>query len=243
MDASLSLGLKLALLGAGVGLLWDLIAMAIVQGDVRAVARCEACGARVGWTARWRACPVCGHRPRRPWVLAGLLAGVSALLPWIGRWPVLALWPVTACFMLHAVIDWDARLVYIPLVAVSLLLCGVIGVGMHGWARTAWGLVGGAVLMLLLYILGMGFVRWRGLGDEPGLGFGDVWLAALVGVVLGWPGVIAGLFLGAMLAGVYALGLVLYHAVRHRRWIGEHPIPYGPFLLLGAWLLLLGKGG
>ncbi len=243
MDARVTISLLLFVLGGLAGLLLDGVASMVLQGTGRALTHCERCGARLGWAARWRRCPYCGHRPRRPWVMAGLLALVSAGLPWVGRWPVLALWPVTACFFLHAVIDWEDRLVYTPLVSVAILACGAIGAHMHGLWATLMGLLVGVGGMGLLYGLGVLFVRWRGLGDEPGLGFGDVWLGGLVGVVLGWPGVMAGLILGTMLAGVYALGVVLYHALWHRRWVGEQPIPYGPFLLLGAWLLLLGKGG
>ncbi|NPA07249.1 MAG: hypothetical protein GXO54_07625 [Chloroflexi bacterium] len=234
MDARVMTSLFLLLLGGLAGLLLDGVATVILRATWQGLTHCERCGARLGWTARWRRCPHCGHWPRRPWVMAGLLALVSAGLPWLGRWPVLALWPVTACFFLHAVIDWEDRLVYTPLVSVAILICGAIGVWMHGLASTLLGLLIGAGGMGVLYGLGVLFVRWRGLGD--------VWLGGLVGVVLGWPGVIAGLTLGTMLAGLYALGVVLYYALRHRQWVGEQPIPYGPFLLLGAWLLLLGQG-
>lgn len=68
---------------------------------------------------------------------------------------------------------------------------------------------------------------------RPGeLGFGDVKLAAVLGLLLGWIGwghVVVGAFLGFGLAGLYAMVLLIArHA--HRR----SQIPFGPFLLAGA---------
>ncbi|WP_347060452.1 prepilin peptidase [Blastococcus sp. HT6-30] len=72
------------------------------------------------------------------------------------------------------------------------------------------------------------------------LGFGDVKLLGLLGLVLGWFGwgvLLAGVFLG-LLAG--ALGSVALLATRRAGW--RTSVPFGPPLLVGAVLALLVGG-
>jgi leader peptidase (prepilin peptidase)/N-methyltransferase len=68
------------------------------------------------------------------------------------------------------------------------------------------------------------------------LGRGDVKLLALLGVVLGWSG--WGVLLGGVFAGllVGALGSVLLVAVGRAGW--RTRVPFGPPLLVGAYLAL-----
>jgi leader peptidase (prepilin peptidase)/N-methyltransferase len=78
--------------------------------------------------------------------------------------------------------------------------------------------------------------------SAPGLG--DVKLAASLGTVLtwfGWRTLIAGGFAGFLLAG--ASGVVL---LASRRATRKQQIPFGPFMIIGAFLVLLawpGAGG
>ncbi|MER3398675.1 MAG: hypothetical protein C4315_03135 [Chloroflexota bacterium] len=67
-----------------------------------------------------------------------------------------------------------------------------------------------------------------------GFGAGDVKLAGLIGLELGLPAALSGLFLGVLLGG---LGALLLLALRARRL--KDPIPYGPFLCAGAAVGLL----
>ena len=69
------------------------------------------------------------------------------------------------------------------------------------------------------------------------VGRGDVKLAGLVGLALGWlgwPSVALGLFAATVLAGLWALGLL----VTRRAARGDR-IAYGPFLLAGTLLAVL----
>ncbi len=72
-----------------------------------------------------------------------------------------------------------------------------------------------------------------------GLGFGDVKLAGLLGGALGWlgaPVVLTGFMVGMTLAGMWALLLL----VTRRASLRAH-IAYGPFLLAGAFVAVLGS--
>ncbi|WNI17478.1 A24 family peptidase [Actinacidiphila sp. ITFR-21] len=77
--------------------------------------------------------------------------------------------------------------------------------------------------------------------NPAGMGFGDVKLAPTLGLALGWygwPAVVAGTFAGFLLAAVTGLALVAA-----RRATRRTPIPFGPFMLLGALAGLLFASG
>lgn len=66
-----------------------------------------------------------------------------------------------------------------------------------------------------------------------GMGFGDVKLAGLVGIFLGWAGwgaLIVGAFSAFLLGGLVAIALLLL-----RKATRKSGIPFGPWILVGAW--------
>ena len=66
-----------------------------------------------------------------------------------------------------------------------------------------------------------------------GMGFGDVKLAGLVGIFLGWAGwgaLIVGAFSAFLLGGLVAITLLLL-----RKATRKSGIPFGPWILVGAW--------
>ncbi|MDN4643473.1 prepilin peptidase [Arthrobacter sp. PsM3] len=70
-----------------------------------------------------------------------------------------------------------------------------------------------------------------------GMGFGDVKLAGLLGMFLGWTGwgpLVVGAFAAFLLGGVYSL--ILLAAGKAGRKSG---IPFGPWMLAGAWIGIL----
>jgi leader peptidase (prepilin peptidase)/N-methyltransferase len=67
-----------------------------------------------------------------------------------------------------------------------------------------------------------------------GFGAGDVKLAGLIGLELGFPAGLSALLLGVLIGGAGALVLL---GLRARRL--KDPIPYGPFLCAGAAVTLL----
>jgi leader peptidase (prepilin peptidase)/N-methyltransferase len=76
--------------------------------------------------------------------------------------------------------------------------------------------------------------------SPEGLGFGDVKLLGLLGLVLGWAGwgmLLAGVFLGLVTG---ALGSLVLVAGRRAGW--RTAVPFGPPLLLGAALALAVSG-
>jgi leader peptidase (prepilin peptidase)/N-methyltransferase len=95
-------------------------------------------------------------------------------------------------------------------------------------------LAGGAALWLFYFLLHAVY--------PPGMGFGDVKLAGVLGMYLGflgWGHVFAGTFAAFMLGGLWSLALLAA-----RRGTLQSAIPFGPFMLAGtaAAMLLLPAG-
>ena len=90
----------------------------------------------------------------------------------------------------------------------------------------AMGLAAG-LLFLLIALLGSAIFK------AEALGFGDVKLALFIGLLLGWPHTFTALFYGVVLAAIGAVAFI----VTHRSMKGT--IAYGPYLALGALLVLL----
>jgi leader peptidase (prepilin peptidase)/N-methyltransferase len=118
-----------------------------------------------------------------------------------------------------------------------------IGISLHGGASTLIGGAFGFGFMLAIYYLGFLFVRFtrrmRGLNltEEDAIGFGDVNLTGIMGLLLGWPGIILGLVFAILLAGLGSLIYLIYKLIRG----GYHPgiaLPYGPFITASIFVLL-----
>ena len=132
-----------------------------------------------------------------------------------------------------ALIDLDThRLpdrIVLPAYAVGgglLLLTGVLEG--DGWALLR-ALIGGASAFLLYLLLGL---------TKPGaMGFGDIKLAGLLGLYLGWAGwsaLAVGVFGGFVIGGIVSVVLLVA-----RRVTRSGGIPFGPSMLAGAWLGLV----
>ena len=110
-----------------------------------------------------------------------------------------------------------------PVLAALLVLSSAASGDWVALGRAGIGLaaLGGMYLALALVVPG-------------GMGLGDVKLAGVLGMVLaylGWGPLAVGAFGAFVLGGTFAIGLVL--AGRARRGSG---IPFGPWMLAGAWL-------
>lgn len=115
----------------------------------------------------------------------------------------------------------------------SMVVMGVIGILLQGQAFDArqglalWlSACAAAAFFMLLYVLTRG----------RGMGLGDVKLAFLLGLLLGYPGIIIGLY-AAFLTGAGA-GVILMMAKR-KTW--KSRVAFGPFLIIGAVITLVWK--
>ena len=146
-------------------------------------------------------------------------------------------------FELVVVIDLEHRLILHPISLVGAGLGFVFGSINHGVLNTLIGGAAGFGTMLILYFLGSLFIKFlsktRGEEiDEVALGFGDVNLAGVIGLLLGWPGVVGGLFLAIILGGIVS-GIFLVIQFIRKRYKALQALPYGPFLVLSTIILLV----
>jgi leader peptidase (prepilin peptidase) / N-methyltransferase len=195
-------------------------------------AGCAACDSRLAWLGRPR-CPGCAVRVGPPpWLLAVLGSAVCAGIAWaLGPRPELVpMLLVGLLGVLLGVIDMAAErlpdVLVLPGVAAVAAALGVIAA-----LTGAWGSWGRAVLAGLAYA-----AAYLILALLPGgqLGLGDVKLALLLGLCLGWfgwPFVVAGILLPWLLNAPVALVLLV------RRRGGS--MPFGPAMLVGAYLTLV----
>lgn len=128
-------------------------------------------------------------------------------------------------FLLVAIVDLETRLIPNVLILPAI---GVAAVSSTIDPRLTWksALVGGAVGFLLFYVIAL---LARG-----GFGAGDVKLAAFIGLVAGFPGVLTGLIVGIIVGGVAAVLLLLTGRASRKTYI-----PYGPFLCIGGWYAMV----
>jgi len=120
-------------------------------------------------------------------------------------------------------------------VAAVLLLGGSVaggGAGLFGVPGLRI-VAGAAALWLFYYLLRAVY--------PPGMGFGDVKLAGVLGLYLGflgWGHVIAGTFAAFLFGGLWSVALLV-----SRRATLKSAIPFGPFMLAGAAAAMLLPAG
>ena len=137
---------------------------------------------------------------------------------------------LAAISVVLALIDLDVHKLPNAIVLPSYLVVGVLfaaAAALSGdWGallRAAVGLAGMWVFYLILALVRPG-----------GMGFGDVKLAGVLGAYLGWLGwgpLAVGAFAGFVLGGLFAIALIVLR--RAKRTSG---IPFGPWMLAGAWV-------
>lgn len=178
----------------------------------------------------WTEPPVDRRSSARTAAVSGATGVLFALvaLRFGGSWEVPAFLAVAAGGMLLALIDLRHRLlpdrVVLPSLCIGLLLLAVAALGEGSWAPLVRALLGAVVLFAAFLVLA--------LISPSGLGMGDVKLAALLGLYLGWLGWDAVAFGAAAGFVVQALLALVLLASRRIGLKGE--LPFGPALLLGA---------
>ncbi len=158
-------------------------------------------------------------------VCGGLLGAATGL-----DWPLLWLVPLTPVAVALSVIDWHTRLlprrVVIPATLAAVAVVTVVGLltgERDALVRALLGMVATRSFFWVLWFL-----------RSAGMGFGDVRLAAPVGLVLGWVGwgaLAVGVWIGFVAFALPALVLVV---VRRDRAMLKKSFPFGPFMVFGA---------
>ncbi len=191
-----------------------------------------------------RRCAHCGRsRTWRAWVVE-ILAIIVTLWLWLAPPARLGFVPgliLLVYFGVVVIVDIEHRLILHPVSLVGAVLALAIGIHLHGLWMTLLGGAAGFGSMWLFYFLGLQFTRlvyrMQGKPLEEGLGFGDVTLSGVLGLLFGWPAIFLALFLGILIGALIGLVYMLLTAL-FRRFKAFATMPYGPFLVASAVILL-----
>lgn len=239
-----------ALFGLVVGSFLNVVIHRVPAGEsiVKPRSRCPHCGTQLAerdnipvlsWLLLRGRCRTCGTAISARYPLIELLTGVLfavVALRFTGDAELPAFLVLTAGLIALSAVDLERfllpnRILYPTLALTSGLLLAAAAVD-GDWRSLRDAALGGLIAFVLLFVIHV--------VSPKGMGFGDVRLAGLLGVALGWLGighVFLGLFLGFLLASLLGVALI---ALRLRS--RKDRLPFGPFLAAGALVAVLVGG-
>lgn len=165
------------------------------------------------------------------WYLSGSLFFKLSQSPFLYIQPVF--WLIVGAFLiavfftdlLHGVIP-DVLLGILGISALIYRSFLVLGAAMQG-KDFAVSILSGIGVSLFFWGL---IVLTRG----KGMGMGDVKLAMVMGIILGWPRILVAVFLSFVLGALVSMFLIIVG----KRKFGQ-TVPFGPFLVAGAFVSLV----
>ena len=206
---------------------------------------CDACQHRLSWLdlfpvfsylfLRGR-CRYCKAKiPQRIfWVELGT-GLLTAFLFWRFGWkPILPVSIVYSSVLIAiAVIDLKHQLILNKIVypfAVIALIVNYFVPNLFSLHNFFFGLIGAAFgLLVFLFAVILSLVIFK----KEGMGWGDVKMATMIGLMVGFPNVIVALFGGIILGGLAAIFLLLF-----KKKTRKDIIPFGDFLSAGTIIAL-----
>lgn len=179
-------------------------------------ARCRSCGARISW--------------RYPIIELATAILFSLAAHRLGPTPDLA----PALLLLGALvvitsIDLDHQIIPDVITLPGIAAGAALSIAIHpsNWLDTVLGIIVGGGLFFVIILASGG-----------GMGGGDMKLGAMLGAFLGWKLVLLAILLGVFTGGAVAVTLLVTGSKGRK-----DPVPFGPFLALGAVLSLLWGNG
>jgi leader peptidase (prepilin peptidase)/N-methyltransferase len=233
-------------LGLAVGSFLNVVVHRVPRGEslVRPASHCPQCTAPIrprhnvpvaGWLLLRGRCADCSARisVRYPLVELGTAALFIAVAARFGLSASLPAWLYLAAIAVAlALIDLDVlrlpNAIVLPSYLVAPLLFGPAVVAGRDWSAALRGLLAMAALWTFYFVLSLVY--------PGGMGFGDVKLAGVLGLYLGWLGwssVAVGTLAAFLLGGVIGLALLATGRAGRRT-----ALPFGPSMLAGALIAL-----
>lgn len=117
---------------------------------------------------------------------------------------------------------WYLILDIITLPACLIMLIFNLILGFNLWNLLISGIIGGS-FFLIQFIISRG--KW--------IGGGDIRLGLLIGLALGWPGVLAAIIISYFIGSIVGMGMIL---TDKKQWGSE--VPLGVFLAVGTIIIL-----
>lgn len=234
-------------LGLLVGSFLNVVIYRVPAGEsvVKPRSRCMTCGHQitplenvpvVSWLVLRGRCSGCGSKISARYPLVelgtGILFGLTAW--WTGlSWTLPAFLYLAAIAVALSMIDLDVHrlpdAIVLPSYGVALVLLGLAAALDGTWDQLLRGVLAGLALFAFYFVLVLVY--------PSGMGFGDVKLAGVLGLYLGWVSwgaVVLGTFAAFLIGAV--VGIVVMVAGKGGR---KTKIPFGPFMFVGAGLALV----
>ena len=136
----------------------------------------------------------------------------------LGRSDLLIFNFVVSCFFI-IIFVYDLKHYIIP----DKVVFPAIGIALIFNFLNILSAVGAAGFFFLIVLISRG----------KGMGIGDIKLAFLMGLFLGWPNIIVALFLAIFLGAIMGIGLI----ISGKKTL-KSEVPFGPFLTIGVFLAL-----
>ncbi|RED61702.1 type 4 prepilin peptidase 1 [Cohnella lupini] len=228
-------------MGMAFGSFFNVVAIRIPSGlsVVRPPSQCPECGMRLksrdlipvfSYLFTLGKCRGCHSRVSPVYPLGESVTGILFAWAYLNfglTWELhIALTLISLCVIVtitdlrYRIIPNRILLFFVPIVVVLQSIISPTTLGYH-----ALGAISGGGILLLIALISKG-----------GMGMGDVKLLALLGFIVGFPNVILVLIVGCFI-GTLIGGALIVTGVTKR----NQPIPFGPFLALGA-LIAYGYG-
>ncbi len=203
---------------------------------------CPKCGRRIRW---YENIPILGYlfllgrcagcktliSPRYPLVegLNGLLF-VLILHSFGFSWATPVYFLLAAMLVVITFIDLDHQIIpdVISLPGILIGFGGSFLIPWISWSDSLLGiLLGGGLLLAIAW--GYEFITKR-----EGMGGGDIKLLAMLGAFLGWKAIFPVVFMASLVGSLTGIPVMLF-----KKKNSQLPLPFGPFLALGAIIYLL----
>ena len=137
------------------------------------------------------------------------------------------LYTLTISSLLIVIFVYDLKHYIIP---DKIIYPAILVSGIFVWQHTTYNIqytiyaaIGASVFFAAMFFASRG--KW--------MGFGDVKLAFFMGLFLGWPDILVGLFAAFMLGGIIGMGLIAYG-----KKTMKSQVPFGPFLVTGTFIAM-----
>ena len=192
-----------------------------------------------------RKCEKCGKSRRTRVFITEIVFVLISLFLWYNKISsvpfilslILFIYAVFALIM-----DFETKEVVISIL--GLLIFGTVGIIIWGWKSAFLGGILSTAIMLGLYYLGKLMVKIMVKknkiprdNDVIALGLGDVYLAALLGLSLGFPSFFVGFIITILLGGFVSLVIIIVNAIR-RKSSALTAIAYGPYIIISIIFML-----
>lgn len=234
----------MGVLGLFVGSFLNVVAARIPQGQslIRPPSHCNSCGHRLtaldlipvwSWFRSGGKCRYCGVSFSIQYPLWEALTSAIFILFAVTLGPVPELVVgLLLVSLLIAISQTDLRLYLIPdkIIVFGIAAGILLRILIHDapwWDYTAGFFLGGGLLYLAA-VLG----EW--LLKKEAMGGGDIKLLAMLGIYLGMKGVLLTIFFGSIIGLVITVVLLIAGIMKQ-----DQPIPFGPFLAIGACVAYL----